>query len=519
MERRAQMDALNEVYVEVFDEVYSVSDLHLGGASGFQMFKQGQLLGDFIDSLCTLPPDRRVALVLNGDIVDFLADPTLKEQYFDNQNAVSRLATIFEDDEFKPVWDALARFVRERKYGRLVFVIGNHDLELALPYVRTALLQQLAGTEAAVRARIAFAMDGVGYTCEVGKRRAYFVHGNEFDCWNVVDHESLRQRVQAQLRGHTDPSDWIPNFGTRFVIDVMNHLKQKHPFIDLLKPAWVAGAVLPLIDAKTWKELPALIDNFAMFVFRQPGRMLRESELLSGVDQQAEAKGDALNDVNGYAEMLLGAMAVGGDYQDYMGADGDSYLLWCERAIRQLPQDMNDPAMLSFISPFVSPYEETLGWRESVAGWLTNVGQRVTSWWSSWRKSEKKRVSRWMNQVGSEIDFLIIGHTHAAKAISIDQGARWFFNSGTWARLIELDLDDRELLTQQIEDLKGKSIDELDRSPLVVSRPTVVRIWRKDDDVVDAGLFEVQYSADGGETAKIKLAPQKVSEYALGDLS
>ena len=43
-----------------------------------------------------------------------------------------------------PVWKALKKFVRT-KDRRLIITLGNHDLELALPWVREHLLGLIAG--------------------------------------------------------------------------------------------------------------------------------------------------------------------------------------------------------------------------------------------------------------------------------------------------------------------------------------------------------------------------------------
>ena len=55
----------------VVDSVYVISDLHLGGVAPRQMFGETAALAGFIDGL----PAGRCALVINGDFVDFLAEP------------------------------------------------------------------------------------------------------------------------------------------------------------------------------------------------------------------------------------------------------------------------------------------------------------------------------------------------------------------------------------------------------------------------------------------------------------
>src|SRR4051794_3053757 len=92
------------------DELYSVSDLHLGGAPGGQIFNQGPRLAGLIDYLQKRPKGRQVALVLNGDICDFLAEDGVA--YLSPDRAVGMLERIIADPAFAPVWQALARFVK-----------------------------------------------------------------------------------------------------------------------------------------------------------------------------------------------------------------------------------------------------------------------------------------------------------------------------------------------------------------------------------------------------------------------
>ena len=88
----------------LFDELSIVSDLHLGGADGFQIFDRGALAAAFIDSLTAKPSKRRVGLVINGDLVDFLAEPNAT--WFDPEGATGKLERIVADPAFSPVFEA-----------------------------------------------------------------------------------------------------------------------------------------------------------------------------------------------------------------------------------------------------------------------------------------------------------------------------------------------------------------------------------------------------------------------------
>src|SRR4051812_22839861 len=92
-----------------FDELYVVSDLHLGGRLGFQIFDQGDVLADFIEWLAVESSEKSLGLVLNGDVVDFLAEEPAA--YLDPTGAVGKLRRIFGDSAFARIPKALAKFV------------------------------------------------------------------------------------------------------------------------------------------------------------------------------------------------------------------------------------------------------------------------------------------------------------------------------------------------------------------------------------------------------------------------
>jgi hypothetical protein len=165
-----------EISLPQYDELYIVSDIHMGGRPGFQILKEGKRVANFIRWVGQQRPDGRVALVLNGDVIDSLAEDI--RGYIAADEAVTMVTRIFKDQAFAPVWGALKDFVGLA--GRsLVMVIGNHDIELALPAVQRTLEERLAGDEAAPRGRIFFSTAGAGYSCTVGTARVFCTHGNE----------------------------------------------------------------------------------------------------------------------------------------------------------------------------------------------------------------------------------------------------------------------------------------------------------------------------------------------------
>jgi hypothetical protein len=77
--------------------------------------------------------------------------------------------------------------------------------------------------------------------------------------------------------------------------------------------------------------------------------------------------------------------------------------------------------------------------------------------------------------MGPEFDFIIAGHTHLARSLPRKKHNGWYFNSGTWVRLIQLKaevLKSKELFRQVYNIFKGGSMEALD--PYIIKRLTVV---------------------------------------------
>jgi hypothetical protein len=206
--------------MRAFDELYFISDLHLGGAPGCQVFNQATKLAAFIRYVGERDAGSRVVLVLGGDIIDFLSfdAPYLKP----SNEALRLLEQVVADAELKQIFDALSGFLR-RPNRKLVTLLGNHDLELALPAVREWLVDALCGPSDEARGRLVFVDDDGGFRCRIGPSRVVCTHGNEVDSWNLVDYAKLAKRGASEERGLA-PEDWQANAGTRLVVDVMNQI-------------------------------------------------------------------------------------------------------------------------------------------------------------------------------------------------------------------------------------------------------------------------------------------------------
>ncbi|MGH7303631.1 MAG: metallophosphoesterase [Candidatus Rokuibacteriota bacterium] len=410
-----------------YDELHVVSDLHMGGAPGFQILGETARLARFVRWVRDQRPDGQVGLVLNGDIVDTLAEDVAG--YIATDTAAATIERIVDrDPAFSPIWDALADFVRT-KNRTLVLVIGNHDLELALPPVHRLLMSRLAGEDLAARARVEWSTFGAGHACLVGDTRVFCIHGNEVDAWNYVRYEDLTKLARRLNAGRVVGADeWEPNAGTKMVKDVMNDVKRRYAWIDLLKPETQAAvgvlAVLePSLASRITRALPVI------------GERLRGGSDYSGrlsddgFGAPASARGVP-------ADQLLGPNLAAGLQTGAAGTDAGAMLLAAE-------QNYQSRAAAARAG------DATLGTPQLVwdrlTGWVTGVGkdEALRRALLDWLANDKtfdlddrdftfKEITA---SVGADIAITITGHTHLERAIDMG-GSRFYFNCGTWIRLM-----------------------------------------------------------------------------------
>jgi UDP-2,3-diacylglucosamine pyrophosphatase LpxH len=483
-------------YPPRFEKVYVISDIHMGGRwvgdDNFQVFNQGARLGRFILDITKEDADGDLALIINGDTFDSLAEDIGSYVALDDSVALGMMERLYADKAFAPVWDALATFIRTPR-RHLVFIIGNHDIELALPVVEHSIREQLTDGDAAASARITFSALGGGYTCRVGRSRVFCTHGNELDEWNWVDYSALGQLANAMNGGRrVDASRWKPNAGTRLVIDVMNTIKRQLPFVDLLKPesAAVAG-VLMTLDFEQMKRidfpsaLPVLRD-------RRAGRRLT-SQILGAYAAEMHAP-DTQPAIGGLPSELFGPNLRGIADAGGSASIEDELLLEAERArgtarLVRASDTVQTLGLTDLVGGLIGILSKPEALRRALLDWLAGDLTFATS-------DPKDSLYLGMaDRVTSAIDFVVTGHTHQARAMTFDWGGH-YFNSGTWIRLMQLTKESLApetfekdvwpvLRAGRMSTLDGAMIPGRDnrKQPLVLDRTTAVRIAIEDDRV------------------------------------
>lgn len=439
--------------MHTYDVLYSISDLHLGGALSkedppaggpipLQACGAGARLAAFVRHITARAGEgRSLGLVINGDFIDFLAEnPT---RYLDFNAPARHVERVAKDPSFRDFFEALSELVAQPS-ARLVIVIGNHDVELLHPDARDELVRQLRDPPSS---RLVFALDGTGYRCVVGGRTVYCTHGNEHDAWNLLDHRALRRLLRRATGGTSvrfEEAAAVTNAGTRLVIDLMNELKVEHPFVDLLKPE--VEAMLPIL---------ALLER-------------DDAAFQQRVGRTAALLGRLLSDAVRVRQGLLGGEESGATEASdaWLAAPAPPPLAWeaIEDAYRR---EVSPPALVEG--------EGTLGVFTAIAGitrGMTRAGGlrehlralSITDEAFHPNAPDDATFRALDREVDPGTDFILAGHTHLARRMKRRNGEGWYFNSGTWMRLLRLGrplLEAPEAWAEAEKVLTGSDVDRI----------------------------------------------------------
>lgn len=508
-----------------FDEINVVSDIHMGGTEDFQILCQGKRLGSLFTKLAKQPDTKRVALVLNGDIIDSLAEDI--NGYVAIKSPERVMARLYDAPAFAPIWQGLKTFIRStNRY--LIFITGNHDIELSLPVVEQSIRHYLTGNEPDATIRnglngaITFATHGTGYTCLVGDAKVFCTHGNETDAWNHVNYEQLAQLGNALNCGHyVDKKNWKPNAGTRMVIDIMNPVKKDYPFVDLLKPETnLTVPILMVLAPERVKKLK-IEDVIGVGVSKLKGDLVAKG-LLSAHTADLEAVTDHSAAAQVGISQLLGDNLAQEVSIAPHTTDQDALLLAAEEALER------GEALDSDSDSDESP--DTLGWFQYLVDRVRGVDkyEALRKALLDWTKGDTTfelttkddTYNTIVPRVSDNVDFIVTGHTHLERAIKIREDAeRYYYNSGTWIRLLSFtpyclkNPVEFKKICQEV--LEAKSMKVIDRAkiptskqkkiPFVMNRSSMVRIAAEDDGVIGK-LFHVE-GGDMGKKVALKQVP------------
>lgn len=387
-----------------------ISDLHLA-ADRPRMLSRTARLARFLDHLPSrAAADERLELLIAGDFVDFLATKPWASFTADPAAAVEKLErTIASNTD---VFEALGRFLAGGH--PCTVLVGNHDLELALPAVQDALLRHL-GTDPH---RLRLLLDG-----EAFRAGGLLVeHGNRYDGANANDQAGLRALASAASRGESPQHPMLPSPGSRLVERVINPLKERYPFLDLLKPQGALTALLLFAFEPALGHQVRHLAALARAGFRhaddpwRPGPHAHGTLPASDPELEKAFDGDleALKHVHHHVPIHEWVSLV-------VRPEADGLAAILDRG-ESIP-----PARLHAIR---------VALRRLLLDDRSAAPDGPTGAWGT----EAKRM---IEGSGGTISCVVMGHTHLARHVGPPDLA-WYVNTGTWADVVRVPMEAME---------------------------------------------------------------------------
>jgi UDP-2,3-diacylglucosamine pyrophosphatase LpxH len=390
--------------------VFVISDLHLGGVPGFQICSpagQKQLASFIRWAKDQHTPDLDIHLVLAGDIVDFLAEPEFAAFTADDNSACRKLENIFRN--FADVWDALREFADSS--AQLTLMLGNHDVELALPGPHRLMRERLGN------GKIEFIYDNQALV----DGPVLIEHGNRYDLWNAVPHNQLRE-VRSALSRKESPKDLPDIPGSRLVVEVMNDLKREYNFIDLLKPE--THAALPLLavlkPSAIWeiRKVVQLYRRARRVKFDSTGAPVDPGMIAAGTGTRTEdvKTENALKTAEELAGISVAASEIGAFDFGPESMPRAFINLW--QAARDGDREVQIDRLYRALKTFAQ-----------------NQGLAMDP---GFEDEVYLKPARELAKRGFEV--IVFGHTHLAKRVPLTavNDRAVYLNSGTWADIIQL---------------------------------------------------------------------------------
>lgn len=501
--------------------VYVISDLHLGGRDpdpatgdrGFRMMTHPRDLATFLTKLAEKPRAPVCELVINGDFIDFLAEQLPGEtEWKAFRERPGEALLVFKQLLDRPgdraVLDALGAMLKNGH--RVTVLLGNHDVELALPEVREAFEEAVgAGHNPGV---LRWVVNNEAYV--VGD--ALIEHGNRYDAANQVDHDGLRRLCSMRSRGlYSDEgrAEYRSPPGSLFVAEIMNPIKQDYSFIDLLKPQ--SEPLFALILALAPEHRKRVLELIAILKKITEGGMdspTLPSELhhitaqgggeVELSDEEVERRAtaallDSITDSVSEREALASALEA-------LSQGDESTAPETVPIANTLSRVVAATGLLALVSagnllPLkyrVPLVRKTLG---TLAGDKTfdDATETGAAYLAAAQALAAPRTPAELDLMPASRDrfrYVVFGHTHHPKKLALPGGDATYLNTGTWANVMRFPRelfaadDDTagEALVSFVERVRKNDLDDM-----IVFRPTYVRLdVGADGRVASADLVE-----------------------------
>jgi hypothetical protein len=236
----------------------------------------------------------------------------------------------------------------------------------------------------------------------------------------------------------------------------MNTIKRDYPFVDLLKPE--TEAVIPLLAALE----PGLLRHLIAVTRSLKKRTWDSARLQSGF------LGDTTLQEGASFDLIGEDVAPVGENSARTNSDeiSKSILSDANDQFGQgvAPMDLIDEDFVSDQLGILSPLRSKISGR-SFSEQLRLEMQKLEKDISFDLSFEDAQFNSFDEIVGANIDVIVTGHSHLRRAVQRKQASGYYFNTGTWARLMKIDktiLSDAVAFSEFIEAIKKGSLDALD---------------------------------------------------------
>jgi hypothetical protein len=220
----------------------------------------------------------------------------------------------------------------------------------------------------------------------------------------------------------------------------MNKIKKQYPFVDLLQPETKPVlSILLTLDNKALEDI-SFLDAFPVLRDKIKGGLQRDNLLSADADNVSTASHEDIATIA--VDQLLGnhlKAAINTTQPTQDNSTEDDLLAETELAIRlgisasEVAEEEGVDGALGWWTIFagkIGVIDKVDALRGSLKDWLEGDDTFDID-----KKDET--YERITERVNTDVDFIITGHTHLARAIEFDTG-RFYFNSGTWIRLLRL---------------------------------------------------------------------------------
>jgi len=197
------------------NQIIVLGDVEMGAGTRTDDFIADKKLAQLILRLSR--KHHPIDLVFNGDTFDFLKcpyalHPQRYTRYVSANIALKKLQLVH--DAHPLVFEALKKF-SSKKDKNIIFIRGNHDLEIAFTEVQEKLREMIGNAY----------FPGLFYY----KEDVYIEHGQQYDITNFIhpNHTFIKTRDKKILNN---------TFVSFAIISALIPLKEEHPFLERIKP-------------------------------------------------------------------------------------------------------------------------------------------------------------------------------------------------------------------------------------------------------------------------------------------